>query len=114
MHSLIVDAGACYRLTRLVTDDTIVRPLREAVIALAYERQGVVESDLPANTSWTEAVLNDPDPPRLAELVTCRWCAGMWVSLGIVFVARRFRWWPRMAQALALSAGAALLARLED
>jgi hypothetical protein len=118
--ALLVDALAAYRLTRLVTADTITEPARGAIIERAYRadrvthREGVSLVAEPGGT-WSEVALNDPEPPKLAELVTCRWCAGMWVSLGVV-AARRLvpRAWRPLADTLALSAAAALLARLED
>ena len=58
-------------------------------------------------------VAEDPTPPKLAYLFTCRWCAGMWVSFAVLAV-RRTRWWPHVADALAYSSAAALLARFED
>jgi hypothetical protein len=87
-----------------------------ALIDMAYSVAGRHPSMAAAaeGQGWQAVAEADPDVPKLAELVTCRWCAGMWVSLGIVLVARRFRWWPPIAQALAMSAAAALLAQLED
>jgi len=51
----------------------------------------------------------------LATLVTCRWCAGVWIAAGVM-VARTAmpRAWQPVSQALALSAAAVLLSRLED
>lgn len=123
MIRLLVDAVACYRLTRLVTADTITDPFREAVIAWAYVSDPEREEALPDRPAvitasgpdaWQQIVHIDVDPPKLATLVTCRWCSGIWVALGIVFIARRFRGWPAFADALACSAAAALLAGLEE
>lgn len=116
MLDLAVDALAAYRLTRLVTADSITQAPRDALIEATYTAAGRAE-DMRSGADaqgWQGVAEADPDVPKLAELVTCRWCAGMWVSLGIVLVARRFRWWPPIAQALAMSAAAALLAQLED
>lgn len=119
---LVVDALAVYRLTRLVTEDVLLDPFREAVIRWAYTSDPEREHDLPDRPTiidragpdaWQDLAHTDHDPPRLATLVQCRWCAGVWVALGVVFVARRFRWWPAMADALACSAVAGLAARLE-
>lgn len=93
--------------------DVITEPWRRRMVAAA----GVpVAGDVTA----VEAVedLRGQNPvtvPKAAELITCRWCAGMWVSLGVV-AARRLapRLWDPLARALAFSAGAALLAALED
>lgn len=130
MIALVLDALAAYRLTRLATADTILDGPRAAVVRLAYERQDWPDgqgSGAPATVwqeqlervanagGWSEYAMDDPDAPKLATLVTCRWCAGMWVSLGVVAARRLFpRTWPPLAKALAFSAGAALLAGLED
>lgn len=111
---LIVDAVAVYRLARLVTADDLTEDLRDALVLAAYRWRGL---DLPngyTDQTPAERAMQDPAAPKLATLITCRWCAGMWLALGVVFVARRFRWWPAMADALACSAAAALLARLEE
>lgn len=120
----LVDVAAAYRLTRLATADTITRPARARVIAFAY---GTDEWKWPNDTvpvggigalseiEWDRRPLDDDTAPKLAEFVKCRWCAGLWIS-GFVVVARRYapRVWDPLARVLALSAGAALLARLED
>lgn len=109
---LVVDALAVYRLTRLATADVLTEDARRALVEFAYSIAGRIAPE--ADTA-EEVVARDIDePPKLAVLVTCRWCAGMWVALGVVFVARRFRWWPAMADALACSAAAALVAGLEE
>jgi len=110
---LVVDLLAAYRLTRLATVDVVSEPARQAVV----RRVGVAAagSDGADDLSAEAMVAADPAPPKLATLVTCRWCAGMWVAGG-VGAARRWapRAWSPVAWGLALSAGAALLARLED
>lgn len=121
----IADGLAAYRLTRLVTADVILAGWRDKVVFEAYRKGGDVgrveavaeaeDIDLREPGAWSDAAQVDPYAPELATLVTCRWCAGMWVSLGVV-AARRYapRLWGPLAQALAYSAGAALLAGLED
>lgn len=115
MLALAVDALAAYRLTRLVTADSLTQQPRDAIIAAAYAAAGRAEELAPSaeTQGWQGVAEADPHVPKLAELVTCRWCAGMWVALGIM-VVRRFRWWPPLAGALTMSAAAALLAQLED
>jgi hypothetical protein len=113
---LLIEALAAHRLTRLVTADTITEPVRARIIEGAYRRarrHGEVAEQADAY-GWDQVAHQDPDVPKLAELITCRWCAGMWVCLGIVFLGRRSRWWPPLANALALSSAAALLAHWED
>lgn len=82
---IVVDALAAYRLTRLVVEDTItVRP-REALIARG--------------------------PGWAGDMLTCPWCVGWWVSVGVVGarIAAPRAWRP-VARALALSAIVGLIA----
>lgn len=125
----LADALSAYRLTRLVTADTILRGWRDGVVRRTYitdrrysarvlKEQLAAElgiDDLSRPGAWSELAMADDNAPKLATLITCRWCAGTWVSLFVV-AARRYapRLWDPLAQALAMSAGAALLARLED
>lgn len=117
--SALYDALAAYRLTKLVTSDTLLAKPRDAIARWAYLRAKRARSiaGLAEHSAqpWADVAMDDPHAPKLATLVTCRWCAGMWVSLGVV-AARRYcpKLWAPLAQALAYSAGAALLARLED
>jgi hypothetical protein len=107
---LAVDVLATYRLTRLATVDVISEPWRQAVL----RRAGL---DTPADDarSAQEVVEGTTDPPRLATLVTCRWCAGVWIAGGVCAArAAAPDAWSPVARALALSAGAVLLARIED
>jgi hypothetical protein len=127
----LVDAVAVYRLTKLATDDGITQPIRDRIIEAAYIADGRAEEakrayvdgitggdDGPpfmfSEGDWQAIAEEDPLPPKLAVLVTCRWCASVWVALGLVYLVRRTRWWPKMADVLAFSAAGALLARLED
>lgn len=119
MIPLLLDALSAYRLTRLITADNLLDGPRDAVVAWAYRRY---RPDVPALVcfddhpgEWAAKAESDPAAPKPAVLVTCRWCAGMWVSLGVVATRRLFpRAWHPLAEALAFSAGAALLAGLED
>lgn len=112
-QTTIIDALAAYRLTRLVTKDVLLDELRDDIIRGAYARRGDGRQP-PAQLNWTDMAMHDPDAPKLATLITCRWCAGMWISLGVV-AARRVApgLWGPLARALAFSAGAALISRLE-
>lgn len=112
--ALLLDVMATVRLTRLVTADTIANPPREAVIRWAYgrdpadwrrAREMLATEHLPDR--WREVALADTHPPRLAELVTCPWCASMWLAGGVV-AARQLapRAWPLVARALTMSAAA--------
>lgn len=117
MNRWLVDAIAVYRLTRLATADDITQPIRDRIIEAAYVADGRAEAhraQVEHEGDWQhEVVAIDPTPPKLATLVTCRWCASIYIAAGVL-VVRRQKWWPPVADALAFSAGAALLARLED
>lgn len=119
---LIVDGIAAYRLTKLVTDDKITEPIRDAIIEAAYRRDKADHRFDPndyatatGRVKWTEVAEDDEDTPKLATLITCRWCAGTWFGFGIV-AARAIcpRWWDPVARGLALAAAAALIAGLEE
>lgn len=114
----VTDALSAYRLTRLITADTILDGPRDALVRWSYERQGRGD-DGPSMPSvpgaWSGWAMDDDRAPKLATLATCRWCSGAYVSAAVVIARRRFpRQWAPIAEALALSAGAALLAGLED
>jgi hypothetical protein len=117
---LLIDFLSAYRLTRLITADSILDGPRDAVVRWSYLRHPEPKHNPDAPDAWSpkgwaEFAQDDPDAPRLATLATCRWCMG-WHCAVLVVVARRLfpRAWPPIAEALALSAGAALLAGLED
>lgn len=120
---MLLDVLAVHRLTRLVTRDTITRPLRARVIALAY---GTDEWKWPNDTvptgaydalseaEWDQRPESDDDAPKLAAFVICPWCVGLWISFGVV-AARRYApvLWDPVARALACSTAAALAVGLE-
>lgn len=118
-RTLAVDGLAVYRVTRLVTADTITEPVRWRIIEAAYEAAGRAatwrDATINHGGTWDDVAHEDPNPPKLAVLVTCRWCTGYWVAL-LAVAARRFapRAWEPIARASALSAVAALLAGLEE
>lgn len=114
--TIVIDALAAYRLTRLVTADTITEPVRLALVEDAYHAVARQLPEVQAGATVEERVAaDDEDPPKLATLLTCRWCAGVWVAAGVM-AARRLapRQWGVVADGLAISAAAALVAALED
>lgn len=88
--ALVVDALAAYRITHLITDDTV--PFGSA----------------------REYILNRWPGSLAAEWVECPWCAGMTIAAGVI-AARALipRWWTHPATALACSAITGLLATWE-
>lgn len=124
--TLVLDALATYRLTKLVVDDQLTAEPRDAVVQAAYAAAGRREHMLAGYEGggdpngypgfWAEEVVpNDMDPPKLAILVTCPWCAGMWISLGVV-AARRIapRLWAPLAKALSFSTVSGFLAEAQS
>ncbi|MCU1455483.1 MAG: hypothetical protein JWN46_3629 [Acidimicrobiales bacterium] len=111
---LLVDGLATYRLTRLATADIISEPLRASVVGRVLGST-VDPSGSDGPRTALEAVEAVVDPPKLARLITCRWCAGVWIAGGVV-VARLVapKAWDPVARGLALSAGAVLIARFEE
>lgn len=108
---LIVDALATDRLTRLATTDVISEPVRMAILRRTGAEPPPGEDDPTAQ----EVVESMADPPRLATLVTCRWCAGIWIAAGVSAARTTVpRAWQPVARGLALSSVAVLLARFED
>lgn len=120
---LLIDVAAVHRLVRLVTKDTITQPYRERIIRWAYgNRGGRVSMTGPGHrgpSAWQDHVEDDRAKdkriPRLADLMTCRWCAGIWVAAGVVAA----RWtvptiWGPVAYGLALASLATFAAAIED
>lgn len=90
----VVDALAAYRLTRLVTVDELppVRAVREKIIERSERKNG-----------------------HLAYLVTCPYCSGVWVGLGVTAVRRiARRQWGAVGYGLALAAAASFLAQVDE
>lgn len=67
---------ATCRITRLITEDTITKPIRDHVAARAAPRPG---RRGPRTWRWAD------------KLLTCGWCSGFWVSA--VTVGGYFRCW---------------------
>ncbi len=108
-----VDLLATHRLVRLVTADVVTQPLRDALVCHAYRRQGDT-GQVPA-TGWADYAEQDPDAPKVATLITCRWCTGIYVAAAVVAARRLLPGpWGYVARALAASSVAALLAAVED
>lgn len=110
---LVVDALAAYRLTRLTTADVISEPVRRSVVGRAL---GWGPEELAAaSPTAQEAVDALDDPPKAARLITCRWCAGVWIAGGVI-AARQMapRMWDPLGRAMAISAVAVLVSGLED
>lgn len=133
----VVFGLAAHRATRLVTKDDITEKIRDGIVEKAYDRRavrfaevcGVVDHGQDALTvarafsgsppgepegGWSLFAEHDNDAPALATLVTCRWCASIWLTSGLLLVGFLF---PKPARVLryvlAGSSIAVLLARIE-
>lgn len=111
--TLLVDALATFRLTRLVTTDSLTEPLRRRVVAAAYRRDGRV---LARGDSVREDMAMTEGPiPRLAELVTCAWCASIHTAAIVVALRSRAEGaWHPLSMVLALSATVGLAQWWDD
>lgn len=90
---LLVDGLATYRLVKLVRDDQLTQPLRDAIV----ERRGA------------------PDESRISYLVHCPWCLSVYFGAALTFGRHR---WPgpieMLARTLALSALTGLITQYLD
>ena len=119
---LVLDGLAVHRLTRLATADVITDDIREAIIRDAYRRAGgpkdpaLPTPDVPGIIqTWQETVELDDHPPKVATLVTCRWCASVHCAMMALCMKRLTpRTWNVVRGVLALSTVATLLSGLED
>lgn len=119
---------AAHRLTRLVTKDTITEKIRDGIIWRAYgepmDTREVIgkAGDVEAREGgpftpvggWSLYAEQDDDAPMLATLITCRWCASIHLTAGLLLFAAiapiPARW---LRYLLAGSSVAVLLARIE-
>lgn len=88
---VVVDALAVYRLTRLVTTDTV----------MAWPR------------AWLSGALHRSPPKRRRTFffLTCPWCTSIWLAAGVVALTRYVpREWCYVAAGLAFSGVAGYLA----
>lgn len=100
---LAVDMLAAARITRLVTTDTFppVKRAREALLKRVDPR-GVRK-------------IKGAEPPALAELIECNWCAGFWISTAVVAARWRFpRLWGAVAPVWATSMVVGLVAGVSE
>lgn len=89
---LALDALAAYRLTRLIT--------RDSLPGLAHLRDAAL--DRWQGSAW-------------AELIECPWCVGFWIACAVLAIhALAPGLWPWAAAALALSAVTGLLSEWVD
>ncbi len=113
MIPFLLDSLATFRLSRLVTTDTLTAAPRDAVIRWAYRHDPVQRPQVEVITpgAWADEVALDTNPPKMAVLATCPWCASVWCAAGVVALRRLVpRAWGPVAEVLALAAVAGLVA----
>ena len=91
MPRLIVDSLAAFRLSRLVVADTLLDAPRAAVLD-RLEASG-------------------PAGQKAAEGLGCYWCVGVWAAALVALLRRTV---PALVDALAVAAGAGIIAELVE
>jgi hypothetical protein len=89
---LAVDGLAVFRLTRLLTEDELLAPVREYI--------------------WKN---HSPEETKIGYFITCPWCTSIWIGGGVV-AARTLapRTWDRAARALSFSAAAGIISQISQ
>lgn len=98
--TFLVCAGSAAYLTYLVVDGALFDEARQALIdELRGPTHAAYQHDMAAYRARLENAMATgsdvpldapapPDEPKLVQLIQCRWCAGLWVSLVVVVIAR--------------------------
>ena len=88
---LVIYGLATYRLTRLITRDSITEPIREWI--------------------WRR---RPPEKSKIGYLFTCEWCMSIWTASLLIASSMITAVTDVVAAVLALSAAAGLLTAYED
>ncbi len=110
--ALILNMLAAFRITRLLVDDAFPFGVpRGRLVDWANKRWLDLDE---GDRKWTDRQRRqfhayDGQAP-LALFVTCPWCMGVWVSVGVALLASTGAWWPWVAVPLALSAAVGIIA----
>lgn len=118
--TLLVDVLATYRLTRLVTEDTFppVKKARDWLLlrwpSPTESFDEAFESEVgPVNAKGRPVLREDDEwwavhPHWFGELITCPYCASVWIAAGVLALRFTWDWWTYPALLLALAAGAVI------
>lgn len=132
---LLIDLLAVYRLTRLITKDTLLQEIRwwilqrwpngdtefpENIVTNVEKADGTLANGLPVFRSTKTDEDGDPiwlpyKTYKITELVECPYCASVWIAFGVLALRVWWDWWQYPALALALAGGVALIfAKLDN
>ena len=137
--TLIVDLLACYRLTRLVTKDSLLDQVRwwllrrwpnadttfpDQIVLERETSKGVTTGTLESGrlVFMSSQVDQDGDPLwmgaktfKWSELIECPYCASVWLAFIVIGLRQWWDWWQWMGLGLALAGVVALVfARLDN
>lgn len=107
---LLVVVFASYRLTRIVTTDTITTNLRDRLFRWAWsdsEADGAVRRRVSDTEDEIIPAARAPWRTYVNELVTCPWCFGVWVSAAVYSLWRWVDWMPLHAALVILAVAGA-------
>jgi hypothetical protein len=119
-----------YRITRLVTTDSITEPIRNRLLARWPSEDSTFGDDWVTESSgepvtvggapvaWLDGEGWIPTrPSKWGELITCPWCASFWVgvlvSVGLWLAGVELEWWQWGMLPFGLSAISGLLSGWE-
>lgn len=98
VYRFALTALAAYRLWKLVGDDAITQPARDAML-----ERGEAQVSVGFPNRWA----------RAHELLSCPWCAGSWIAFALAFLTRKQARHP-VLEALASAAVVGLVHRLVE
>lgn len=112
---LVVNMLAAFRLTRFIVADAFPFGVqRQRFVEWATDRWTPTKARPSEHTDRDRRRLNVYEGyAPLAYLLTCYWCAGLYVSVTVALLASTGPWWTWVAVPLALSATVGLLAALD-
>lgn len=116
---VVLCVGAITRLTRLLTEDVILQPLRRFIIRHRPQPPGPEMETVFNGGQGDDRYITRPKVPAkdqphkedwLVYLVHCRWCASIWIAGAVTAVVYNFphAWWvqiPLIALTASLAAG---------
>lgn len=81
---VLIIALASYRITRVITQDTLLHEPREALLRWAWNQEA--DPPVPNGRGWRTYAY---------ELLTCSFCLGVWVTAGVGML---WAWGPEWMQ----------------